>query len=59
MDLTQEAEICCPYCGETFPLVIDTSERVQTMIEDCTVCCRPITLSVKCQPGRIVGLTIE
>ena len=43
---TDSTTIDCPYCGETFELVIDTGENDQDYIEDCYVCCRPIHLSV-------------
>jgi phage terminase large subunit GpA-like protein len=56
MQLTVETTITCPHCGEVFPLQIDTSESEQSLIEDCTVCCRPINLSVRCQPGAVVDL---
>lgn len=36
----------CPYCGEPIELVIDASAGDQHYIEDCTVCCRPITVIV-------------
>jgi phage terminase large subunit GpA-like protein len=54
-----ETEVSCPHCGEIFVLQIDTSQPAQTFIEDCTVCCRPITLSVQCQPGEVLNLLIE
>lgn len=38
--------ITCPYCGENFELVVDCSIPEQEYIEDCEVCCRPISLSV-------------
>ncbi len=59
MNYAVEAEVVCPHCGETFPLQIDTSVAEQTVVEDCTVCCRPMTLTVQCQPGEVVDLTIE
>ncbi|MFN2542240.1 MAG: CPXCG motif-containing cysteine-rich protein [Chthoniobacterales bacterium] len=52
-----ETEICCPHCGEVFPLQIDTSQPEQSIVEDCSVCCRPITLRVRSRPGVIVDLT--
>lgn len=58
MDLIVEADIACPHCGEVFPLEIDTSQATQEMIEDCSVCCRPINLSVRCRPGDILQLEI-
>ena len=36
----------CPYCGETIELLIDCSVAEQDYIEDCQVCCRPISVSV-------------
>ena len=40
--------ISCPYCGETIEILIDRSVEQQEYIEDCAVCCHPITLSVAC-----------
>jgi len=57
MDLITKTEITCPHCGEIFPMQIDTSELEQTLIEDCAVCCRPITLTIRCRPGTIVALS--
>ena len=36
----------CPYCGELLEIFIDGSVRQQEYIEDCQVCCQPITLKV-------------
>jgi len=33
----------CPYCGEIGEALLDLSGGDQTYIEDCAVCCRPIT----------------
>lgn len=35
----------CPYCGEQISMVLDFSERRQTYVEDCEVCCNPIEIS--------------
>ena len=59
MEIVIEAEITCPHCGESFPLQIDTSEREQSLIEDCTVCCRPIHIVVRSQPGTVVDLVCD
>ncbi len=56
MELAVTANVECPHCGETFPLSIDSSQSEQTLIEDCSVCCRPITLSIRCQPGELIEL---
>ena len=38
--------VSCPYCGEPIELMLDASAGEQRYIEDCTVCCRPISVSV-------------
>jgi hypothetical protein len=57
LDLTIETDISCPHCGESFPLLIDTSQREQSLIEDCSVCCRPIQLNIHCRPGEILEIS--
>lgn len=34
----------CPYCGEAIELLIDASGGDEEYIEDCEVCCRPISI---------------
>jgi hypothetical protein len=51
--------IQCPYCGQRFDLVIDTSLAAQTFTTDCEVCCRPIQVRVECEPGEVLSLEIE
>lgn len=34
--------IQCPYCGERFEVLLDSSMLGEEYIEDCQVCCRPI-----------------
>ena len=57
MELIRETEIVCPYCGESFPLQVDTSQSEQRLIEDCSVCCRPITLTIHCRLGEIESVS--
>jgi len=56
MDLLVESDITCPHCGEAFPLLIDTSADEQSLIEDCSVCCRPISLTIVCRPGEVLDI---
>lgn len=37
-------DVDCPYCGEVISLTLDSSGGSQRYIEDCHVCCRPITV---------------
>ena len=44
MTLLDFQDIDCPYCGEPITLALDASAGAQRYIEDCAVCCRPITV---------------
>ena len=47
MNTLFEDDINCPYCGELISVLIDGSIDEQEYIEDCQVCCRPITIKVQ------------
>ena len=53
-----DTEIECPYCGEWFPISVDTSQGDHLMIEDCTVCCRPISVAIECAPGEVLSAAV-
>ncbi|MGA9408660.1 MAG: CPXCG motif-containing cysteine-rich protein [Bacteroidota bacterium] len=46
MDFLKAVSIQCPYCGETIEVVVDCSIPRQEYLEDCEVCCRPMTIFV-------------
>lgn len=46
MELLSQQTVICPYCGEPIEVLIDPEEAGQQYIEDCQVCCKPITFSV-------------
>ena len=46
MELLTQQKVSCPYCGESIEVLIDGEEVGQEYIEDCQVCCRPITFSI-------------
>jgi predicted DsbA family dithiol-disulfide isomerase len=54
-----EADITCPYCFEVYQTMIDTSQGDHTTIEDCAVCCRPIQLRVRCEPGEVMNIDVS
>ena len=47
MESLNEETINCPYCGEAIDVLIDPQELGHEYIEDCQVCCRPITFLSK------------
>ncbi len=51
-------QIVCPFCGQVFEVVVDTSVEFQTFTTDCEVCCRPLEVCAECEPGEILRLDI-
>jgi hypothetical protein len=47
MELLKSVSLECPYCGETIEVLIDCTVLRQEYIEDCQVCCKPISISVR------------
>ncbi|MEQ8486802.1 MAG: CPXCG motif-containing cysteine-rich protein [Pseudomonadales bacterium] len=43
---TVPVDVGCPYCGEPITVLVDPSVADQQYVEDCSVCCRPISLTV-------------
>lgn len=43
----------CPHCWEQISMVLDTSVRGQTLIEDCEVCCHPIQVRYTVEDGDV------
>jgi len=54
-----ESEVDCPGCGEPVSLTVDTSAgSEQRYYEDCTVCCRPMEVRVRCAPGQLAAIEV-
>jgi hypothetical protein len=53
MNLLENAGVQCPYCGEWIELMVDCSVSRQDYIEDCSVCCKPIALSISIGHGNL------
>ena len=57
--MLESADVQCPYCGEAITLVIDCSAGAQAYIEDCPVCCRPISVSVTIDPDGLPWVDVR
>ena len=51
-------DVQCPYCGQVFGLMIDTTLPEQRLTVDCEVCCRPLDVVAECEPGEVVALEV-
>jgi hypothetical protein len=56
MDRVDDLEVECPYCGELFGILVDTTFGSIEMIEDCSVCCHPVQLMIRFEGGELVSL---
>ena len=57
--LETTAEVSCPYCGETITLFLDLSVEEQTYVEDCSVCCQPMTVAYTADGGELTSLQVD
>jgi transcription elongation factor Elf1 len=54
-----EKNVYCPYCGEQISVVIEVLDENQESIEDCQVCCRPITFDVMMANDGQVSISVR
>lgn len=59
MEMMEENEVACPHCGAPHVLLVDATETSASYIEDCSVCCRPMTVSVEAQEGEAPVVRVE
>jgi hypothetical protein len=57
--MEEQAQVTCPFCGQSFEVSIDTSVASQRFTTDCEVCCRPFQIAAECEPGEILALDVQ
>jgi len=57
--LTDSIEFDCPWCGEPNWIEVEPEEAGQTVVQDCAVCCAPITIRLPDQPGHAIAIERE
>ncbi|MDN3649675.1 CPXCG motif-containing cysteine-rich protein [Reinekea marina] len=58
MQHLQETRTRCPYCAATLDVLLDPTDTGENYIEDCQVCCKPITFVVSDLGGGQLGLAV-
>lgn len=53
------AEVQCPFCGAGFPIAVDTSVPSQQFTTDCEVCCRPFEVTLECELGEVLSVSVS
>lgn len=50
----------CPYCGVENSVRLEvTGGRKQSFIQDCTICCKPIQISVEFENGEFTNFSAD
>lgn len=58
--LESEAEVACPWCGESITIPLDPSGgRSQEYVEDCHVCCQPCRVRVSYDDNGAAEVSLE
>lgn len=59
MEALQERSAMCPYCGEKISLLLDCTQAGDSYVEDCSVCCQPILVSLYSGEGTGDGNNLQ
>jgi len=55
--MQEEQAFHCPNCGASITMVLDLSVRGQEYIEDCEVCCTPLTIAYAVEEGAVTAFS--
>lgn len=58
MEVEVNVGVQCPFCGQRFDLVVDTSSESQRFSTECEICCHPFDVVADCRPGEVVGIEV-
>ena len=53
-EVSEQCYFFCPYCGEEISMAFERFSGAQEYIEDCEVCCRPISVSYELMDGHVM-----
>ncbi|MBP9093259.1 CPXCG motif-containing cysteine-rich protein [bacterium] len=57
--MLEEHFFTCPYCWEEISMLLDLTGGGQTYVEDCEVCCHPISIYYDVEDGTVTSFQIE
>ncbi len=57
--MLEEYFFSCPYCWEKISMLLDLTAGGQTYVEDCEVCCNPISIYFDVEDGAIASFQAE
>jgi hypothetical protein len=51
--------VLCPFCGQENWLQFEASLAMQQFITDCEICCRPFEVTVECEAGEVLSVSVR
>ncbi|OCH18920.1 MULTISPECIES: CPXCG motif-containing cysteine-rich protein [unclassified Aliivibrio] len=59
MEFLHEEKIHCPYCNEQIVILIDKEDLEHEYVDDCSVCCRPISIQISSDDNDELLVTVR
>jgi len=59
MNECQSLPVSCPWCFETIEILLEDDSQPGDWVEDCSVCCHPLALSLRIGPDGGFALDID
>lgn len=57
--MNEETFFVCPYCMETISILVDLSaDGPVDYVEDCEVCCHPISVRYQVEENSLMGFQV-
>lgn len=57
--LQAQQSVQCPHCFEWVDVLVDLSIAEQSYVEDCSVCCHPMTIAYRAPGGELEYLDAQ
>jgi len=57
--MMEEHYFQCPYCWQQISMLLDLTGGAQSYVEDCEVCCNPITVSYEADGEALLSFAAE
>jgi transcription elongation factor Elf1 len=55
----EERFFTCPYCWQEISMMLDLSAGGQSYIEDCEICCNPISITYQVEEGDLTDFSAD
>jgi transcription elongation factor Elf1 len=49
----------CPFCWQQISMMLELTAGAQAYVEDCEICCNPISLSYEAEDGALVTFSAD